>query len=180
MVHYKNLSLENIEGEVWRDIKGFEPYYSVSNLGRIKSKRLLPKERIMKLRITDRYLKVNLKIGGKINFTKNVHRIVAEHFLVYVKGKIFVNHKNGIKTDNRSENLEWCTAAENKLHAIENKLSVSFVGENNIKAFLKKEDILDIRRMYINGTISSEIKNRYGLKTAHLSKIITRRIWKHV
>lgn len=118
--------------EIWKDIKGYEHRYMISNLGRIKS---LPKKRetnvfnkavvttTTKERIIsgskdkDGYLQTYLSDQyGRMKRYK-IHRLVASHFLPKIAGKNYINHKNGIKNDNRVENLEWCTNSENLLHA---------------------------------------------------------------
>ena len=67
------------------------------------------------------YQKITLTIKG-IQVQKYIHRLVAEYFIPKVKGKKQVNHKNGIKTDNRVENLEWVNNSENQIHAHLNNL----------------------------------------------------------
>jgi hypothetical protein len=67
------------------------------------------------------YKRVNLFINNK-NTQKQVHRLVAIAFIPNVENKPQVNHINGIKTDNRVENLEWCTNQENRNHAVNNGL----------------------------------------------------------
>lgn len=60
-------------------------------------------------------------LGFKVNKgTKYVHRLVATHFVPRVDGKTIVNHKDGNKLNNRADNLEWCTQAENIAHSIAN------------------------------------------------------------
>jgi hypothetical protein len=104
------------------------------------------------------YLRVGLMIDGKLQ-TKKVHRLVAQAFIENSENKPCVNHINCIKSDNRVENLEWCTYKENTKHAIENNI-FSFQssdksmninpkkGELNGMSKLKKEQVLEIRNLF--------------------------------
>lgn len=114
---YLNLSLEDMVGEVWKDVIGYEGLYQVSNKGRVKS---LVSNRIRKLVDNGKgYLEVQLK--GHHHY---IHRMVATAFCEnnVVPARNYVNHKNGDKTDNRAANLEWCTHKENLQHASKNHL----------------------------------------------------------
>lgn len=122
------LSLEDFEGEEWKDIPGYEGWYMVSNYGRIKSverstiqKRVCDKairlrtykSCIIKASNYGSYLICHLKKNGTSKVVK-YHRIVCSVFNENPNNLPQINHKNEIKTDNRAENLEWCTPLYNR------------------------------------------------------------------
>lgn len=118
-------SLEDLPNEVWKDIKGYEGLYQISDYGRIKSfYRTTTHTRILKERThRDGYLYVGLYKNGKTTTAKS-HRLVALYFIPNPENKPQVNHKDGNKLNNNVENLEWCTAAENARHAVDTGLWV--------------------------------------------------------
>lgn len=96
--------------EEWRDIKGYEGLYQVSNTGKLRSLnyRKTGREKLLKPQ-TDKngYLFVGIRKNGKRKF-KKIHRLVAETFIPNPNNYPCVNHKSEIKTQNNVENLEWC------------------------------------------------------------------------
>jgi len=96
--------------EIIKEIAGY-PGSTISNLGIIRNK-----NGIRKTYVSRGYEKIILTKNNKSTLF-SVHRLVAEAFIENPGKKQYVNHINGIKTDNRVENLEWCTRSENTLHA---------------------------------------------------------------
>lgn len=109
--------------EVWKDIRGYEGYYQVSNLGNVRSlDRVCDCSNGVKIRHSGRilanaknrngYLSVTLYVDKK-HKTMRVHRLVAEAFVPNPNNYDEVNHIDENKENNRSSNLEWCTRSYN-------------------------------------------------------------------
>ena len=99
--------------EIWKPIKGYVGLYEVSNLGNVRN----AKGRMLNpFPIHQGYLVVDLCHDWKKTHNR-LNRIVAEAFIPNPENKTEVNHKNGNKTDNRAENLEWTSKSENMIHA---------------------------------------------------------------
>ena len=116
--------------EIWKDVKGFEEYYQVSETGKIrrkKGKTIYKDGRVADFSQTilkqsenkKGYFKVYLSKNSK-KYIKTVHRIVAETFIPNPKNKKTVNHIDCNKKNNKIENLEWLTNKENMRHAFDN------------------------------------------------------------
>lgn len=101
--------------EQWKSIVWYEWIYEVSSVWRIKSIRFW-NQRIMNSLKSSNYLHIKL-YKDKIWINFNIHRLIAEHFIPNPENKEQVNHINGIKNDNRVENLEWCSRSENMIHS---------------------------------------------------------------
>ncbi|MDM0987481.1 NUMOD4 domain-containing protein [Clostridium perfringens] len=115
--------------EVWKEIKGYEGMYQISNLGRVKaleridSRGLRRKEKILKYNNTKNgYLEAVLCKNGKTKHI-TVHRLVAIHFIENINNLPIVNHIDGNKQNNKVDNLEWCTYSYNVKHAFRTGLA---------------------------------------------------------
>jgi hypothetical protein len=129
--------------ETWLPVKGYEGIYLVSNLGRVKSltrvvrnarwgvdtPKVLHPVMLKEAKYGNGYCFVMLSKLGRVNHAM-IHRLVAQAFLPNPHKKRTVNHINGIKADNRVENLEWATHSENMKHASDTGLTKMKGGEN--------------------------------------------------
>lgn len=171
--------------EIWKEIKDYEGLYLVSNFGNVKSldrfkvndkfgNGYINKGRILKprLNIKNGYCYVSLR--GKTNKYCAIHRLVAETFIPNPENKPCVNHKNEIKTDNRVENLEWCTKFYNNTY------------NNKHKRCCKKVAQYDLNNNFIKLWNSArEIHNKLNIDYRNISacclekrKIAGGYIWK--
>lgn len=111
-----------------------------------------------------------------------VHRLVAKAFIPNPESKPQVNHKNGIKSDNRVENLEWNTMSENILHSFRElgRKRVGLKGEKQNKAKLKEHQVIEIRKLYADGVIGPELAKRFGVSHTTIYGVTKLKTWKHI
>jgi len=176
--------------EIWKPVVGYEGLYEVSNLGRVKSlpktwicgnkksKRNKPETIAKQNYCTSKYLQVWLSKDNKPKLI-SVHRLVAQAFIPNLENKKTVNHINGIKDDNRVENLEWNTMKENLDHAWVNKLRVVQVGEKHGGSVLTEKDVLEIREN-IKYYTKAELARQYKVTHSTIRGILKRKTWAHI
>lgn len=169
--------------EIWKPVQGYEGYYSVSSLGRVRREYTVTSARAGHvLAPSDRgngYLFVQLCKGGT-RLNESVHRLVAAAFLGPCPPGHEVNHRSGIKTDNSPANLEYVTSSANQLHAFRSGLQ-SCEGERNGQAKLTEAMVREIRSSY-TGARGQKIAlaRRYGVSDAAVRDILARRTWPDV
>ena len=177
--------------EIWKDIKGYEGEYQVSNKGNVRSLDRICKridrygnetEYKYKGKILSKndngngYLTVKIKRNGKRFY---VHRLVAEAFLENKENLKEVNHKDNNRSNNVIDNLEWVSRQQNIEHCL--KQGRNARGERNKKSKLKEEDVLKIREMIEEGFLTQrEIGEKFGVQQPIISSISLRKKWKHI
>lgn len=105
--------------EIWKPIKDYEDLYEVSNLGNVR--KIKDNYIFHKNKNSRGYIVVTLT-KENVEKSHSVHRLVASAFIPNPSNKPQINHISGIKTDNRVNNLEWCTGSENMQHCYKNNL----------------------------------------------------------
>lgn len=175
----RSIKIREILFEVWKDIDGYEGIYKISNLSRIISLKHNKINILKQIDTKSKYVRINLYLYGKRN-TEMVHRLTALAFIPNPENKPCVNHKNGIKNDNRVENLEWATYLDNNIHALKNKLRINKNGEDHFNSKLNVKKVIEIRLKYKTGLFTLlDLANEYGVGFKNISKIVNNKTWKH-
>lgn len=158
----------------WKTISGYGGEYQISDIGRYNGRR---KPSFGSLNNYG-YKRACLWNGEKYVFVM-IHRLVAEAFIPNPENKPHVNHKNGIKWDNRKDNLEWSTVSENAQHAYDTGLRKAnpVVGEKNYGSKLTELKVIEIRKSNLS---QKKLSIQYGVCSSVIQRIKERKSWKHV
>lgn len=180
--------MTNIE-EIWKDVVGYEGYYQVSSMGRVRSvNRIITLKngtirkcngKILSPGDSNGYRAVILSRNHEFA-TRLVHRLVAHAFLPTEAGREFINHKDSEKSNNNVNNLEWVTLKENSALASAKGLLNPQCGSERRNSKLREEDIPKIRSLYKNGYSQKTISKIYGVQRTLIQGIIDGRRWRHV
>lgn len=179
--------MEEIGNEIWKSIRDYETIYEVSTFGRVKS--LRRKDRLGRS-ISEKILTPTVGRAGYpvvtlCNSGKEkkvyIHRLVAEGFINNSRSCPQVNHKDGNKTNNFIQNLEWVTPKEQIEHSIKMGLKRSALGTRNKKSKLSEDDVREIRNHIDAGTFSLRaIARKYRVCHRSIADIRDRKSWNHL
>lgn len=160
----------------WKPVVGYEGVYEVSSCGLVRRvagkffKTLRPYPNYKG------YMCVALRKGG-VAKVHRVHRLVITAFVGEAPEGMTVNHKDGVKTNNHVENLEYMTASENTLHGLRTGLINPARGSKHWASKLTEDDVAAIRSSPYG---HAEVARQYGVSTWTIEEIRARRMWKHV
>ena len=136
------------------------------------------------------YLVFNMQKNGSAKMVYS-HRVVASVFIPKESNSLIVNHKNGVKNDNRVSNLEWVTHSENHKHAFRTGIrkpsktqiesAKARCGENNATSKLKRKDVVNIKHLFSDKNLSNkEIGDMFGVSRSTIYSIRKGITWKHI
>jgi len=177
--------------EVWKDVLGWEEFYEVSNMGRVRSKdRVCPSRwgsptirrgRVRKLSEGGSgYLIVHLSDGDR-RCHPLVHRLVAQAFCPQRIDSECVNHKDGDKHNNKSENLEWVTNSQNSRHAVQSGLRHGKKGSQSHLSKISEQQVIEIIKLIATSRLTlSQIGSRYGISKTAIMHINKGSTWGHI
>lgn len=181
--------MENLENEIWVSINGYKDLYEISNKGRVKSLKRKCLAKGNKYRVVNEciirsfpnktranYLYVNLNNNGIKQF--RVHRLVAIHFIPNPNNLEQVNHIDGDKNNNTTENLEWCTGEENMKHSFKIGTHKIRTGENAPGAKLTLEDVTQIKERLNKKESGRSIAKDFNISEGMISLIKHNKYWK--
>lgn len=159
--------------DIWYSIEGHD-IYRISKTGVIQNCKTSKDVPVFSDR--NGYKSVVLRRNAK-RHAITIHRLLALTFIPNPENKAFVNHKNGVKGDNRIVNLEWATPKENVDHAIKTGLRGGIKGERNIGCKLTVDQVIAIFQAPNN---ISELARRFNVSKSAISKIKNGQAWSSV
>lgn len=163
--------------EIWKPVERWGGIYEVSSEGRVRRG-----NRVLKPHVTGAgYRQATASLNGDRTIKQaSVHRLVAEAFLGGIPDSMQINHKNGIRTDNRVENLEVVSCSDNLRHSFRVLGRKSPMGSAHTFAKLSEDGVREIRRLHADGTRQTEIAKLFCVDKTTVRDVVHRRTWNHV
>ena len=134
------------------------------------------------------YLALKLRVDGVV-VPKTIHRLVAIYFIPNPELKATVNHKDGVRTNNSIDNLEWNTYSENNQHSWDilggdkrrSRTVLQVTGINNPSSKLTDQNVRDIRLEYSKGSTSwRKLAIKYNVTKTTISSLLSGKTWGHI
>ncbi len=184
---WENRQLEDLDGEIWLPIKGYEGLYEISNMGRVKSltrktkTKIVRGDLILKLKQSSPNGYIQSKLSKRSKFWMPiVSRLVAEHFCNPPVYKWVANHKNCIIWDNRAENLECISQSQNIRYAFKlgrksqkgianNRATITMEIAEQIRKYAKENDHL----------AQHEIGTKFGISREVVKGVLSYKTWNY-
>ena len=168
--------------EEWKPIEGYEGLYEISNYGQVNN--------IKRNKLLKPYSSTHL-IYPRVNLSKNKkaklhyhHRLLAKAFIPNPEDLPEINHKDGDKTNNSLENLEWVSHVQNVRHAFEEGLNLAATklqGENSSMSKLTDGEVVRIRSLYKPYFYSmNKLAKEFGVSVQNIYMIVSGKTWKHL
>lgn len=172
-------------GSTWRPVVGYEGLYEVSNFGDVRRIAVAHGTKagyiIKPQKVKNReYLQVRLCRSPGNHKSASLHSVVCEAFHGRRPPGMQVNHKNGVKDDNRADNLEWVTPSQNTRHRFDVLKRANKRGEEHPHAQFTERDVLDIRARRAAGETCRQIAEALARNLSSVKAIASRRLWRHV
>lgn len=166
--------------EQWRSVLGYEGLYEVSNLGHVVSVKFNKRKRLNPKPTSRGYKRITLRKDRKRKGVF-VHEMVLEAFVSQRPDGLVANHKNGDKSDNRVQNLEWITQKQNVHHAIRKGNFFTPRGEQCGPSKLTEKQVLKIRSLFATGNFTkTALAARFDVTDVLVGKIVRHEIWRHI
>lgn len=163
--------------EIWFNVKSFSGY-QVSSYGRVRSTRTSAEPCILKPCANSKGYMVHVFMRKGKRCTVNLHRLVAEHFCERTSDLYEVSHKDGNKSNCRSDNLLWESHLRNIQRRVDHQTDP--VGERNPRARVTPEQVINIRARHAAGEGLSKMGREFGITPQAIWRMVNRLSWAHV
>lgn len=171
-----------LEGEIWKDIPNYNGLYMVSNFGRIKSlkRKYVTREWLLTPSNDSSGYPQIVLVSNRVCSTTKIHTIVAVVFIGDRPIAHEINHINGVKEDNRVENLEYVTKTENLKHSFRIGLSNQKADKHHGRK-LHSSQVFEIHNKYKPNIYTRKmLADEYGVSVATIKKIINKTNWSSI